>query len=95
MLYAIQSQRVQKHLDVISGGSTVGHVKVDDIRSLRLPRPHLEEQKLIAHAIDTARSQLRSTVESCAKLRQQKQGLMQDLLTGRVRVKVGEAGGKR
>jgi type I restriction enzyme S subunit len=86
MLHAIQSQRVQKHLDVISGGSTVGHVKVGDIRNLRLPLPLVDEQLLIVKSVEAARAELRTLREDLAKLRQQKQGLMQDLLTGRVPV---------
>ena len=88
MLQALQSPRLQKHLDVISGGSTVGHVKVGEIRTLRLPCPQLEEQQAIANALDSVRLQMNSINDSCTKLRQQKHGLMQDLLTGRVLVPV-------
>lgn len=86
MLHCLQSQRVQKFLDVISGGSTVGHVRVGDIRFLRLPCPHLEEQQAIAGLIEQASKRLRTETAHRSKLRQQKQGLMHDLLTGRVRV---------
>lgn len=91
MLYALQSPRVRKYLDVISGGSTVGHVKVGEIRSLRLPCPHLKEQEIIAKALDGVRSHLVAVNEQCAKLRHQKYGLMHDLLTGLVRVPLKEA----
>lgn len=37
LVQVLQSTRVQKYLDVILGGSTVGHVRVGDIRSLRVP----------------------------------------------------------
>lgn len=84
MLHALQSPRLQKYLDLISGGSTVGHVKVGEIRSLLLPCPNLGEQIVIAEALNAVRSDLSSTVESRVKLCLQKQGLMHDLLKGLV-----------
>lgn len=89
MLHALQSPRVGKHLDVISGGSTVGHVKVGEIRTLRLPCPDLEEQKIIAKALDAVRLHLVIENEQLDKLRQQKLGIMHDLLTGCVRAPEG------
>jgi type I restriction enzyme S subunit len=86
MLHALQSPRLQKYLDVISGGSTVGHVKVGEIRSLLLPCPVLGEQLIIAEAVNAVRSDLSAAIESRVKLGKQKQGLMHDLLTGRIRM---------
>lgn len=86
MLHALQSPRLQKYLDVISGGSTVGHVKVGEIRSLLLPCPNLGEQFVIAEALNAVRSELSSAADCKLKLSQKKQGLMQDLLTCCVRM---------
>jgi type I restriction enzyme, S subunit len=86
MVYALQSQLVQGNLDRISGGSTVGHVKVGDVRDLAIPFCREPEQGLVATALvvkDAALDELRQLV---AKLLSQKSGLMQDLLTGKVSV---------
>lgn len=86
MVVAILSPAVQKALRDAAGGSTVGHVRVADIRSLLLPIPPLGEQGRIAFAWDGNRERLRHESTSLSKLRLLKSGLMEDLLTGRVRV---------
>jgi len=86
-LYVLLSQQIQSRLDLISGGSTVGHVRVGDIRSLWLFAPSDKaEQVKIADALDGARQSINKETSQLLKLRQQKIGLMQDLLTGKVRV---------
>ena len=88
-LFALQSPQVQNRLDLISGGSTVGHVRVGDIRSLWIFMPiALGEQAQIAQALTLASERLRSERAQRDKLQLQKLGLMQDLLTGKVPVKV-------
>ncbi|WP_420384607.1 restriction endonuclease subunit S [Novosphingobium sp.] len=86
LVYALQSQLVQAHLDRISGGSTVGHVKVGDIRDLAIPFCSDPEQGLITAALKSKDQLLDNDREQLAKLRIQKTGLMQDLLTGKVSV---------
>ena len=90
-LYALQSHLIQNRLDLISGGSTVGHVRVGDIRDLWMFMPESpEEQKLIASALDGISEKLRFELAQREKLQQKKSGLMHDLLTGKVPVKVEE-----
>lgn len=92
-LYALQSRQIQNRLDLISGGSTVGHVRVGDIRDLWMFMPvSPTEQNQIASALDGITEKLNRELSQLAKLRQQKLGLMQDLLTGKVPVKVGAGG---
>jgi type I restriction enzyme S subunit len=86
MLIALLSDPVQKSLLDLAGGSTVGHVKVGDIRKLRIPIPSLHEQAQIIEAYAAMDVRLSSEEALIAKLRQNKSGLMDDLLTGRVRV---------
>lgn len=88
-LYALQSLQIQNRLDLISGGSTVGHVRVGDIRDLWMFMPESgREQHQISSALDGISGKLQSEQNQLAKLRQQKLGLMQDLLTGKVQVQV-------
>jgi type I restriction enzyme S subunit len=86
MLIALLSAPVQKSLLDLAGGSTVGHVKVGDIRRLRIPIPPRDEQVQIVQAYGVSQARLASEQALSAKLQQQKSGLMDDLLTGRVRV---------
>jgi type I restriction enzyme, S subunit len=86
-LFALQSQQIKNRLELISGGSTVGHVRVGDIRTLWMFMPESSsEQKQIADALDGATDRLKREAAQLEKLQKQKVGLMQDLLTGRVPV---------
>lgn len=86
-LYALQSQPIKNRLELISGGSTVGHVRVGDIRDLWMFMPESrEEQTQIANALDGVTDRLKREANQLEKLQKQKLGLMQDLLTGRVSV---------
>jgi len=88
-LYALQSNQVQKRLDLISGGSTVGHVRVGDIRDLWMPMPKSRtEQEKIAAAMDRISAKVATERQYLSKLSDQKLGLMQDLLTGKVNVNI-------
>lgn len=88
-LFALQSRQIQNRLDLISGGSTVGHVRVGDIRSLWMLMPESKhEQYEIAKTLSQANDRIRSELAKRNKLQTQKLGLMQDLLTGKVPVKV-------
>lgn len=87
-LFALQSRQIQNRLDLISGGSTVGHVRVGDIRSLWMFMPKAKhEQHEIAKTLGQATERIRSEQARRNKLQIQKLGLMQDLLTGKVPVK--------
>jgi type I restriction enzyme S subunit len=90
-LYMLQSRQIQNRLDLISGGSTVGHVRVGDIRSLYAFYPkNSSEQQKIAEMLNKSSEKFGSETNSLEKLRKQKAGLMHDLLTGKVQVNVGE-----
>lgn len=56
------------------------------VGSLPIAPPSIDEQELIADAIDNAYDAVDAEIAEAAKLRLQKQGLMRDLLTGKVRV---------
>ena len=56
-----------------------------------LPVHELAEQSRITLRLDAVVDAIGSMKDQLSKLHQQKLGLMQDLLTGRVRVKVAES----
>lgn len=74
-----------------SGGS--GSVRqrtyYDDLAAMQLPLPDIAEQTAISEILNTAQSDLSWTQKQMEFLSQQKRGLMQKLLTGDWRVKVG------
>ncbi|WP_211235291.1 restriction endonuclease subunit S [Runella zeae] len=60
--------------------------KYDSFRRIKINLPSLAEQIHIAAILNTADAELRQTEAYLEKLKTQKRGLMQQLLTGKVRV---------
>jgi type I restriction enzyme S subunit len=87
LVFALYSEAVQIRLFELAGGSTVGHIKVGDIRRLPIPHPvDVAEQELIASALSKSSTELKKLVAQRDKFTSVKAALMQDLLTGRKRV---------
>lgn len=97
MVFAIYSEAVQTKLLELAGGSTVGHIRVGDIRGLPILHPKsVEEQKIIAETLSSEADVIIKLERHKRKLCSLKTALMQDLLTGKMRVtpllnKKGEA----
>jgi len=67
-------------------GGIMDAIQSSTLKSLRLPTPSMEEQERIAAIYAAMQSRIERDETRLAKLRAQKLGLMQDLLTGKVRV---------
>lgn len=76
-----------KKLEVLGTGTTVKGILLDDLKSLKLVFPLLTEQKQIAKILTTQDKKIQTEETNLAKLKELKKGLMNDLLSGRVRVK--------
>lgn len=61
-------------------------IYLDQLGSINIPLPPDDEQKLIVERLSMAEGRICLEEESLEKLKKQKTGLMDDLLTGRVRV---------
>ncbi len=72
-----------------STGSTRQRIGLDDLRKLTLLIPELTEQTAIAKLLQAADNEIATHQNQLAALKQQKKALMQQLLTGKKRVKVG------
>jgi type I restriction enzyme S subunit len=73
-----------------SQGAVMEAIQSSTLRSLQLPVPKIDEQKLIVSRYRGCTHLIEMEETHAAKLQQEKHGLMHDLLTGRVRVKVAE-----
>ena len=71
-------------------GQAVKGINLRDVRRIPLILPPRSEQDSIAEILDTHDTEIQTERQRCAKLRLLKTGLMEDLLTGRVRVTVDE-----
>lgn len=83
-----QASKIEK----MGTGSTVKGVQINAIKSLVLDAPaQAEEQAAITSAIYTAETECERIEAKIGSLKQEKKALMQQLLTGKRRVKVDEA----
>jgi len=85
---------LQKHLEMneakirrLCEGSGIPHVPKDFLHYYKINLPSIEEQKAIAQILDCIDREIEMNEKELNKLKQQKKGLMQLLLTGKVRVK--------
>jgi type I restriction enzyme S subunit len=77
--------------DSFSQGSTFESVNSDDINNLKIKLPSLPEQQKIATILTTADQEIDNLRAQLNHLKQEKKALMQQLLTGKRRVKIEEA----
>lgn len=90
LLHFFKSQKGKNLLGLASPGGagrnkTLGQ---SDFLKLKIPVPNIKEQKIIAEVLDNADKEILLYKEKIANLQLQKKGLMQQLLTGKVRVKI-------
>lgn len=91
ILYSLSSKRIQ---DEIAAQSTVGaqpKLALGRIESFLIPLPeNIQEQTAIATILSDMDTDIQTLQQRLSKTRQIKQGMMQELLTGRIRLVSGE-----
>ncbi|MBQ4503701.1 MAG: restriction endonuclease subunit S [Alistipes sp.] len=87
--YAFKTDEFYKQAERICDGSGQRYViSQDGFRNMSIHLPSLPEQKAIAEVLTTADKEIASHRKKLDALRLQKRGLMQQLLTGKTRVKI-------
>jgi type I restriction enzyme S subunit len=86
--YLLECDRMQQALNSIAVGTTRQELSIGRLKHVFLPVAEAYEQEYTSARLRSVDCFLLSENEKREKLRQQKHGLMHDLLTGRVRVKV-------
>lgn len=89
LAFEFTTRRVRHQLWSRANGATRYGLTLDGIGGLRVTLPSLREQKRIAEILNAADAELLGLHDRAAALRRQKQGLMQVLLTGKLRVQGG------
>jgi len=84
----LMSDIVKKQLASLFQGGTMPVLSATIVRKLILAKPKQYEQEMIAKILLTHDTRIRTEEQYRDKLKLQKKGLMHDLLTGKVRVKV-------
>ncbi|WP_085301394.1 restriction endonuclease subunit S [Colwellia polaris] len=88
LLFILQGEKFKKELDLQSTGSTVAGIKQSTFRKVLLPVPPIDEQIKISENLNSIVSRIDATQNKLQHFKSLKKALMQDLLTGKVRVKV-------
>jgi type I restriction enzyme S subunit len=88
--FFLLTELAKKKIYELSIGTTVSRINIEDIRRIECLLPSLEEQRAIVNALSSIQCLINSKSRLACSVRDQKKALMQDLLTGKVRVKVDE-----
>jgi type I restriction enzyme S subunit len=85
-LYYNLDARYEELRGLSTGDGGRGGLNLTIIRSLEIPFPGIKEQAAIAKVLTDIDTELSALQEQLAKARNLKQGMMQELLTGRIRL---------
>lgn len=77
---------ILKELAAQAQGTSIKGVTVEEIQKIRITTPTLEEQNQIVNILADIDSEIEALEQKLEKYRQIKQGMMQQLLTGKVRL---------
>lgn len=85
LLAQIYSGSVKDRISMLTSGTTNPHLNVSEVKEFEIPLPPFAEQQVIASRLSDLDSRLGFEMLEQKKLELMKSGLMDDLLTGRVR----------
>ncbi len=87
MFYVLESSVFKDFLQQLSAGSTINHLYQKDLVKFELfVPPTKEEQEAIAGILFDMDSEIHKLEEKLSKIQKVKQGMMEELLTGKVRL---------
>lgn len=87
MFYVLESSVFKDFLQQLSAGSTINHLYQKDLVKFELfVPPTKEEQEAIAGILFDMDSEIHTLEEKLSKIQRVKQGMMEELLTGKVRL---------
>ena len=77
----------QAQIQYVTKGGAQATVTIADIRNFKIPTPEKNERDAISSILENMDHEIEVLEEKLAKYRQVKQGMMQQLLTGKIRLK--------
>ncbi len=84
--YILTSRVFEDFLAQLQAGSTISHLYQKDFVNFRFRAPSVPEQTAIADVLSDMDAEIAALEQRLAKTRALKQGMMQELLTGRIRL---------
>lgn len=86
LFHVLRSAVFDTFLAKLTAGSTIVHLYQKDLVTFEFLAPGIAEQRAIAEALDDMDTEIQTLESRLAKARAVKEGMMQNLLTGRVRL---------
>lgn len=77
---------INNQIEMLISGSNYPAINSNDVKNLKIALPPIEEQTAIATILSDMDNEIQTLDQRLAKTRQIKQGMMQQLLTGRTRL---------
>jgi len=84
--YYLNTESVRQQKSSRGQGDAVVHIGANSLAAIKIALPSMEEQTAIATVLRDMDTELAALESRLAKARQIKQGMMQELLTGRIRL---------
>ena len=84
--YQLQSDEVNKQISLLTNTSSQGNIGMGDIEKIVIPTPDKDEQIAIAEILTTLDAEIEELKIRVRKALKIKQAMMQELLTGRIRL---------
>ena len=89
LLWSLRSEYARRQFEIFSKGTTLNEITLEQLRTIKVAIPSdIKEQKDLAHILDQSELKIGLQLRHKEKLLVLKAGLMQQLLTGKIRVKV-------
>lgn len=86
VFYFFQSNKFRDYIDVLLSGSSINNLRPADIESIENNFPLLDEQIAISNIVNDMDSEIEELEQKLNKYKSIKQGMMQNLLTGKIRL---------
>jgi type I restriction enzyme S subunit len=86
----MMSTSTQESIQMLASGGVQKNLSGTNLKTLPLPLPSKEEQDEIVHCINSVSKRITLIEEKKDRLTSLKKALMQDLLTGKVRVNIDQ-----
>ncbi|OIN01829.1 hypothetical protein BFR57_07170 [Idiomarina sp. MD25a] len=90
LFHLLRLKKIRNFMRARASGSTVLHLDVKGCKKLELSIPAIQEQKKVASVLDSADVQINLLKRKLDYLKREKKALMQQLLTGKRRVKIDD-----
>jgi type I restriction enzyme S subunit len=85
-LYQLLSKDGQQQIKELMSGNAITRLTLQKIRTIECYYPQIQEQTAIATVLSDMDTEIESLESKLAKAREIKQGMMQELLTGKIRL---------